>query len=381
MLKLVGKREQTGDPRLLERLQEQQAELELLRKRTAELERERDKALRERAETEEALRCSRDTIQLFLTLMPPLQDLTEYLAGKTEEDTLSLTESIFALSEKNREIGSHIEENLKGFSEGDTSLEAEAEQLRQEIELLQQVSEKFNIATAKTEESEAIIVKSTRQLHQYADTIVDLAEKTTVLAINAAIVAARAGRSGEGFAIIATEVHQLAQRSKEIAGDMEGTFSSIDQVIHQACGEQKEYLTQAQERLRESRATLAAMSEGLKPQLNSIKGSIKDAGELNSYVNEKLSQITMSLQGQDYIRQGLGHVISLLMEVQGRFEKEGKGFEEGSDQEFKELLKQWAEQYFTMKEEFEIFGLDESYRTEEKSVNNQDNLQGDITLF
>ncbi|MDW1951435.1 methyl-accepting chemotaxis protein, partial [Vibrio sp. 812(2023)] len=78
-----------------------------------------------------------------------------------------------------------------------------------------------------TEQCMAELANDTQSIGQIVETINSVSEQTNLLALNAAIEAARAGEHGRGFAVVSSEVRDLAQRSQEAT---ENISKLLDQI-------------------------------------------------------------------------------------------------------------------------------------------------------
>lgn len=83
--------------------------------------------------------------------------------------------------------------------------------------------------------TEAAIVRSqaVSQINELADTIMEIADQTKLLSLNASIEAARAGEAGKGFSVVANEIGKLAEQSSKTVGSISDIVEEVNDAVHQ----------------------------------------------------------------------------------------------------------------------------------------------------
>ena len=161
---------------------------------------------------------------------------------------------------------------------------SEAQQGRENVE----ASAKSIISLANQVETAAEVMKrleqDTTNISSVLEVIKDIAEQTNLLALNAAIEAARAGEHGRGFAVVADEVRQLASKTQESTLEIEGTISHLIQVSREAADVMSSGREQAH--LSVKQANTAGKS------LQSIDHAVKTIHQKNSHIVESTEQQT-----------------------------------------------------------------------------------------
>ncbi len=101
------------------------------------------------------------------------------------------------------------------------------EEGQQHLEHTAKAVEQLTHAVQDANVSMAALAEESKNITGILDTIKGIAEQTNLLALNAAIEAARAGEQGKGFAVVADEVRTLAARTASSTGEIDGLISSL----------------------------------------------------------------------------------------------------------------------------------------------------------
>lgn len=214
--------------------------------------------------------------QSLRTVSGELQWSANSLQQSTEKQSHSIHESAAAMEEMSTNVSGvvehsraaqHIAEETSGFAEQGKAVSAQASD---EITRVVQ-------AVQTSAESMGQLLESSNSITRFANLIQEITSQTNLLALNAAIEAARAGEQGRGFAVVADEVRHLAERTSAATTEIKATIDAIQQFTQQVAGQMGEAKVQVER----GRSMIVELGEPLERMRYSALQSVQTLTELN----------------------------------------------------------------------------------------------------
>ena len=262
------------------------------------------------ASMESVIKEVRDSVEEVASSNNQLAATMEQLSPTVDNQAHQVSEMVDGMGQI-----SNISKNTSNALETNMQfLETTADNTRKEAENLDDVScdmgdiEKDTISLSETIRH---LSESSAQIGNILNVINDIANQTNLLALNAAIEAARAGEAGRGFAVVADEVRKLAERTQHAIGEVETIINELSKDSENASNAMNKSVTSVQE----GASNIQSVTGEIKRAVEDVTNLYNDMKPISQSVSDQYVTIQSVVDNAQVVAAGIEESNAAVNEV------------------------------------------------------------------
>ncbi|TNF32759.1 MAG: methyl-accepting chemotaxis protein [Gammaproteobacteria bacterium] len=222
--------------------------------------------------------------------------ITEETNRGVQQQQTETTQVVTAMNEMAatvQEVARHANEAASAATNADTASADGKKVVINTMKAIEDLSAEINSAASVISKLET----DSENIGSVLDVIKGIAEQTNLLALNAAIEAARAGEQGRGFAVVADEVRTLASKTQQSTQEIQGMIEQLQSGARSAVKVMSESITRAEESVSKAAHAGSALESITRAvsQIRDMNAQIATAAEEQSAVAEEINRNIVSI--------------------------------------------------------------------------------------
>jgi len=223
-----------------------------------------------------------------------ITEVSNSIAEQSEEEKrkfMAVSQVIHELNSIATQIQSLANSSTVTAKEGQKAALSSKDNVQKTVEEMQQIENRVQLAS----EQVAALDSTAQSIADIIGTISDIADQTNLLALNAAIEAARAGEQGRGFAVVADEVRALAEKTSQSSNQINSIISSLTGNVHQVT----ESMTVVVDQVKHNAAAAVHTAEEIGETVEKIMlstGSVEKIDQISQSQGDQFAQLSMAME-------------------------------------------------------------------------------------
>ncbi|MCT4655168.1 MAG: methyl-accepting chemotaxis protein [Cohaesibacter sp.] len=185
--------------------------------------------------------------------------------------------------------------NVEAVASAAEELAASVAEVSRQVETSNEITTHASSEATSTNARVEKLAQSARQISDVVKLIQDIAEQTNLLALNATIEAARAGEAGKGFAVVASEVKELATQTSKATEEIDKQISEIQSETNHAVNAISS-ISETIENLSGISAQIATSVDQQRAATTEIASNITEASRVTREVSTHIGEVTEAAQ-------------------------------------------------------------------------------------